>query len=325
MTDSIISDSLRKRPACRALGFLFQSFLLATAALLTPIALWAETAVIAPIQAGWIDSFDGPANDYAVVRGSETLAARFLMPLLTGDRILVRRADGLIRIRLGETQTLVLNQAKSPYDVPSVDAPPSVAGNLMRWASAWFTELHSEPSPARLINTIGRGDPATGPASGLFFSDTVGLAAGQRPLTLAWRGGTPHFELRLVRGDETAPLVEQSGIADRTYRTPRVDLRPGRHRLEIQDSLGQKIITDLSVIDTDQVPHPGPDAIPADLPDEVRRTVAAAWLASQQGGWVWRLEAYQRIADEGTYPPAVLLRSALLEDRELPAPPPASD
>jgi hypothetical protein len=288
----------------------------------------------APVQSGWIDSFDGPASDYEVIRGSETLAARYLMPLLAGDRVLVRRADGLIRIRLGEMQTFVLNQAKSPYEVRSVASSPTVVSNFMRWASEWFTELHSEPSPAPVISPIGRGESTTGPASGLLFAETVALGDGVRPLSLAWRGGTAPFRVRLMPSADTgAILVDETGILERTYRTPEVHLKPGQYLLEISDSLENKrvstlenkLVSTLDVVEADEVPRADPSSMPADLADEVRRTVSAAWLATQKGGWRWRLEAYQQVVDLDGYPPAVLLRAALQEDSELPGLPETPD
>ena len=276
----------------------------------------------ASVRAGWIDSFDGSAAGYVLRRGGQVLPVQYFMPLLEGDRIEIRAADGLVRVRLGEDAPLVLNHDKSPFKVPRTGAAPSVWGNLMTWASGWFTELHDESAPARRISAVSKGEAVAGPASGLLFTEIVGLSAGRRPLALAWRGGTAPFSV-MLSGDEQGaePLIDLTDISVTECLTPEVDLSPGQYLLEIRDGAGKHLISDVAVVDTAEVPRPEPGAVPGDLPEEAVRTVTAAWLAGQQGGWVWRLEAYQAIAGAGTYAPAVLLREALITDSELPSSP----
>ncbi len=274
------------------------------------------------VRAGWIDSFDGSAAGYVLRRGDQVLPVQYFMPLLAGDRIEIRAADGLVRVRLGEDAPLVLNHDKSLFEVPRTGTPPSVWGNLMTWASGWFTELHDESASARLISAVSKGDAVAGPASGLLFTEIVGLSAGRRPLALAWRGGTAPFRVQLSRDEQGAmPVIDLTDIPVTECLIPEVDLSPGQYLLEIRDGAGRHLISDVAVVDPAEVPRPEPAAAPGGLPEEAARTVTAAWLAGQRGGWVWRLEAYQAIAGASTYAPAVLLREALVADSELPSPP----
>lgn len=293
-------------------------------ALLTTVTVLAEPILTAPTpapQSGWIDSFDGPASGYGIRRDGETLEVRYFMPLLEGDRVLVREADGLIHIRLGEESPRSIDRDHSPFAVPAAGTPPTIRGNLIRWASDWFTELHDEHARRRPIQAISKGEPTAGLTSGLLFPETVKLAAGQRPLALGWCGGRPPFSVRLVAdGGSTVPLFEQSGIATGRVRSTGLDLRPGRYLLSIRDAQGATLETTLTVVAPEQVPRPDPTTIPTRLPAAVQRNLGAAWLASQDGGWVWRLEAWQGLTDTGGYAPAELLREALLADSELPAP-----
>ncbi len=299
--------------------------LAAALALVLPASLLAAEAPADPAQrAGWIDSFDGPAGGYALIRAGAPQPLGYLTPVQVGDRLEVRAADGLLRLRLGEGALTQLDQGQSPYSVPPVGAPPSLWGNLMDWASGWFTQVHAQGFPARPISAFSKGDDDTKPASGLLYSETVGLPAGQGPLALAWRGGTAPFRIALAPAGgganpaAAATRLEQGGIPGREYRTPPLDLAPGTYRLTIADAAGRSLVTDLLVLPVAELPAPATGAFPADLPLEVRATLDAAWLASQEDGWGWRLAAYQRVADLRDYAPADLLRRALVEATPLP-------
>lgn len=273
-----------------------------------------------PIRAGWVDSFDGPATGYGVLRAKDKHPVGYFMILYAGDRIEVYEPDGLIRIRLGEGRSIVINKPRSGYLVEAVGEPPNAWGNFMRWAGDWFTSLHVEPTPERPIIGASRGEAATEPASGLLRNERVGLAAGRRPLAVAWRGGQPPFEIELTPEGTAEPTVDQTGVTARHLSMPEVALTPGTYRLRIADAKDAELVTLLDVVASDVVPRPAA-TIPGDLPAEVQASVRAAWLASQGDGWYWRLEAYQHLADLSDYEPAAMLRRALIEEGTLPPPP----
>jgi hypothetical protein len=193
----------------------------------------------------------------------------------------------------------------------------------MDWAGDWLDRLHQQPAPARPISAVSRGDAETAPASGLLFTEQVGWPAGERPLALAWRGGRAPFMVAVTAAGGGEPLLRESGIQSRAHQTAPLDLAPGGYLLGITDADGRALRTRLLVGPAAEVPKPPADAIPPGLPADVRATLAAAWLASQAGGWPWRLAAYQHVAGLDGYAPAALLRRALVEDAELPAAPAA--
>ncbi|NEV61612.1 hypothetical protein [Thiorhodococcus minor] len=286
----------------------------------------ADEAVVAT-RAGWIDSFEGPAKGYAVIRVGQELPVRYLMPLEQGDLVEVRAADGRIRIRLGEGKEISLSHARSRFTVPAPAAPPTTWGNLVRWAGDWLTALHSDAAPTRTITAASRGETDIPLSSGLLSSERVGWPAGQRPITLAWNGGQPPFQVTVVATADPAkePVLKEIGIRQRIHRTAPVMLEPAEYLLVIADAAGYAWRTLVIAGAEEAVPKPPAGSIPDDLPPEVRTTVEAAWLACQDGGQPWRLTAYQQVADLGDYPPAALLRRALVEDAKLPASAKAGD
>jgi hypothetical protein len=298
-----------------------------------PAAAAADPAAAAPTRAGWIHSFDGPPAGYRLTRAGAELPVGHLMPLLAGDRIEVRAADAVLRIQLNDGALVPIGQAQGPYTLPTPAAPPGPWSRYMTRAGDWLDRLHSAPAPARTITTVTRGEDDIPPASGLLFTDPVGLPADTAPLALAWRGGKPPFRITLAPAAPDAdpkpaaptaaaasapPLLAETGIATRIHRTAPVALPPGDYDLVITDAEGRTLSTRLIAVPPADLPAPDPAELPAGLSAETRATLTAAWLASERDGWYWRLAAYQRIAALDAYAPAALLRAALVSEAELP-------
>ena len=116
----------------------------------------------------------------------------------------------------------------------------------------------------------------------------------------------------------TAEILDERQIREGAWQTEAIGLNPGDYLLVIADATGRALRTRLLVGAAADMPTLPADIIPGDLPPELRGTLEAAWLASQDDGWRWRLAAYQRIVDIDGYGPADLLRRGLLEDAALP-------
>lgn len=306
----------------------WSSALRLTGALLAAVLLAALTAVAGaadlPAQAaatGWIDGFDGTADDYQLTRDDRRVQVYPLLPLYPGDRIEVRSAHGRMRIHTSETAGLVIDPSHSPFTLPAAGQAPTPWGNLMDWAGRLFAGLHETHTQTQLVVTVGRGEE-TAPASGLLFAETVRLAPGRRSLALAWRHGKAPYRVRITPAAEgAAPLADLSGLTDARCQVPAIELTPGAYLIEVRDADDKTLMTGLSVVEAGALPRLDPAALPASLSDAAARTIGAAWLAGQEGGWVWRLEAYQQVAGVGDYAPAEWLRAALVAGRELPTGP----
>jgi len=304
-----------------------------TGALLAAVLLAALTAVAGaadlPAQAaasGWIDGFDGTADDYLLTRGDRPVQVYPLLPLYPGDRIEVRSAHGRMRIHTSETAALVIDPSHSPFTLPAAGQAPTPWGNLMGWAGRLFAGLHETHTQTQLVVTVGRGEEESAPASGLLFAETVRLAPGRRSLALAWRNGKAPYRVRITPAAQgAAPLADLSGLTDARCQVPAIELTPGAYLIEVRDADDKTLTTGVSVVAADALPRLDPAALPAGLSAAAARTIGAAWLAGQEGGWVWRLEAYQQVAGIGDYAPAEWLRAALLTERRLPSKPMAGN
>lgn len=306
--------------ALRLTGALFAAVLLAA----LPAVAGAADRPAPAAASGWIDGFDGTADAFLLTRGDQPVQVYPLLPLYPGDRIQIQSADGRMRIHTSETAALVLDPSHSPFTAPAGGQVPTPWANVMDWAGRLFAGLHEIPPPKQLVTTVGKGEEETAPASGLLFAETVKLAPGRRTLALAWRNGKAPYRVRITPGAEgAAPLVDLSGLTDPHCRTPEIELSPGAYLIEVRDAADKTLMTGISVVEAGALPQLDPASLPAGLSQAAARTIRAAWLASQDGGWVWRLEAYQQVVAIGDYAPAEWLRAALLAEHELLARPAA--
>lgn len=311
---------VRRPGAWRLLGILLAAVLL-VAAPAVPAAEPTPEATAGDAPAGWIEDFAGPSAEYLLTRRGQPLAVYPLMQILPGDLIRVRYPGGRLSLHLGETDTLDLDQAHSPYAVPAGGRVPSLGGNLMRWADRLFAGMPE--AQARTVPLAGRGDEAAwpdSPVSGLLGPDTR-LAEGSHPLALAWRGGQAPYRVRLApAGDEAPPVVDLTGLTEPRCEAPDITLTPGDWVLSITDDAGRTLATGIAVVPAVEVPWLDPAELPPGLPDSTAQTLTAAWLAGQGDGRTWRLEAYRQVADLGDDAAADWLRRALQAGEPLPRP-----
>jgi len=284
-------------------------------------ALWAPVgADEAARVVGWVDGFEGAAQGYALERQGQTIEVVALMPLRAGDNLLVRNAAGRIRIHLGESAARSIERSGSPFRVPAGGETPTPWANLMDWTGSLLGG-NTGGQPTTQVKVFSRGNSDAPPSSALLYTGTALLAAGRRPLALAWTNGKPPFRVQLTpTGAGQTAVVALDGLAEPICSTPEVDLVPGTYRLEIRDAQARDLLTEIRVVSTDALPRPDPSLIPQGVSDEARRTLSAAWLAGRDGGWVWRLEAYQRVVGLRGYDPAVRFGNRLQGLQELAQP-----
>ncbi len=272
---------------------------------------------VGAVVTGWIDAFEGEAEDYRVRRGDALLPVYPLMRLRSGDRIEVGEGAGPMRVYISETQALVIDRARSPYSVPAGVELAGPWANMLKWAAALFAG-HAGHGGAR-VEIKSRGDAALPPASGLLFVDPVKLVAGRRPLALAWTNGEPPFSVSLKRlGEDPRPLLETTGVPYTAWVSSDLHVEPGTYLLEIRDAQQRDLTTEIHVVDPAAAPRLDPGLVPAGVSAQTADILAAAWLAGQDDGWVWRLEAYQALAETANADAAIALRMLLMLPRLLP-------
>lgn len=262
----------------------------------------------AGLVAGWIDGFEGDAEQYLVLRGGQRVAVEIFTPLLEGDAIAVKSAAGLLRVAVGDGGSVTeVRSAPAPYIVGPARVP-TLPTNLMRWAASWFTPWNRARQNPVVEVYVRSGRPILLPP----FDGTPGrLQAGTRPLFVAWKGGKPPYRVTLGRDGADALLVSLTGLSEPRVRTHNVVLASGTYVLVVEGAEGGQDRARVIVVPPGQVPVAPDELVRSEIAPAVRSTLFAAWLASRDDG-VWVYEAYQQasmVATPGS--PADLLRNAL--------------
>lgn len=276
------------------------------------LAIGAATLLACPAaagsMAGWIEGFDGDAEQYLILRNGQRIKAAIFMPLLEGDEIAVRGSAGRLRVALGDGRsTKEVGPGSGSYIVGAAQVP-TLPTNLMRWATGWFTAWNQARQTPVVAVHVRSGRPIFAPP----FDGMPGrLQAGTRSLFLAWTGGKPPYRVSLGRDGTDTPLLSLTGISGSQVRADNVALQPGTYILTVEDAAGGQDRAKVIVAPANQVPVPPDELVRSPLAPAARTTLFAAWLAAHDEG-VWVFEAYQQaslVATPGS--PADLLRDAL--------------
>jgi hypothetical protein len=272
---------------------------------------------------GFIESFDGPVDGpekaYTLKReekecGSDSI--KFFVLICEGDQIVVNNRKNYIKLNIrGRVEGIGHGYRESSYNVEKKGKSLSLSvllTNLMSWARDPFTRWHGDE--LRKVNVYVRGDEDI---SIPLLEDGGTLAAGARPFYLGWKGGKPPYRIQIYRQYDNKPLFERDLIQENRVRLENLTLSQGNYGLNIRDADNREAKANFSVLASNQLPSVLGELRQSRLPETVKNTLSAAWLAGQDHG-KWVFESYQRaaaIAD--TYYPARLLRNAL-EDGERP-------
>lgn len=243
------------------------------------------------------------------------MAIQYYQILQTGDRLWVG-AELELRLERDDGTVLVIGPGDSPYTVENTGEPPGVWENLMTWAGVWLHGKDHEGKTRPTVSLVTRSDS---PPIVLPLAPTmpVRLMAGERPLNLAWTGGAPPFQVRLLPENEETVLLDQQNIPTRHFQTPLLELAPGAYQLIISDQNHQAEIA-VEMVAASALPTPVGLTLPTDT-DSAHGIVYAVWLTAQDDSWL--LEAYQRAAFwQDQHQPAKWLRY-VLEQGERPQPP----
>jgi hypothetical protein len=114
------------------------------------------------------------------------------------------------------------------------------------------------------------------------------IVSGQRDLPLAWRGGCPPFEVRVLAGRDS--FIYRESIEGWQVRLDDVPLEPGQYTVTVTDAANRSYVGTLEAVAT------GP-AVPAELVADTTSlgvTAQAVWLARQDDGR-WKLESFERL------------------------------
>lgn len=204
---------------------------------LVALAIIGGTAQASPRECEGLDAsavidFRGASDGYRLRRVGRDIPVERFMDLLDYDRIEVVRPDGEISLQLPDRRLKRLHASDKPQCIRRA------ATGLLPNVYHRLRELLSRSSQLSWVG-IGRGQAERGPLR-LELADLAGgtavVAAGERRMAVAWRGGNPPFSVT-VTGSNGARLVDERGYRRLMRLKPR-RIAPGRYEVVVRDSAG---------------------------------------------------------------------------------------
>jgi hypothetical protein len=243
--------------------------------------------------------------------------------LQEGDAIVIEDPAGVVQVALvGTAERRTILYDNSPFKVPAPGSEPSFWRNLGKQVVAapmqFISHLSSDHEEARdTIASISRGGTTGGDLRAPVFQyGAQRVVAGERTFTVAWEGGEPPYMVDIKREGSAEPVLRREALPNAELPPAAISLLPGPHALIIRDKdYAHMLRRSFLVVDKGAQPSPGQPSPFESLPPDAGATLAAVWLAAQQGG-IWTLESVQQVGDlaRSGYQPAVLLRDRLLFD-----------
>jgi len=260
---------------------------------------------------GYVEQLVGPVSEIHIERDGTPVALALLLPLQTGDRVIVNGAGNELHMRLG-TRPQVITAANSPFQVPEVEVPPGFLTRLGSTLVAVGKRLTTQYVHSSVpVSTSSRGKD--GPLTIALVEDGVSrISPNRTDLFIAWDGGTAPYVVRIrgrMKGDIARQEVGDSTRARLTL--PAGGIQTGTIQIVLQDSKGAITRKTFDVISPSALPTAPPELTRGDLPSELHAVLLADSLL-QTNRRTWKLEAYQLIAPfADAYEPARLLRDCL--------------
>ena len=256
---------------------------------------------------GYIERIAGDIKDIRIDRDGKSMQPAILLPLRVDDRVFLKRGSELY-LQLGNRR-VVIAEKDSPYRVPPVEAPPAFLTRLRSTLMSLGGKLTSQYVRSSVpVSTSSRGHE--GPLSMPVVENDVSRFASHRmTIHLAWEGGTAPFAVQVLSGEGT-PLATQESVHEWRLELPWPPggIREGPARIVVEDSAGQRISKQITLVSVHSVPTRVPQG---DLPPTIHAVIAADQLI-QTNRRQWAFEAYQDLAPlAGSYEPARLLRDCL--------------
>jgi hypothetical protein len=295
-------------------------------ATLTPCRADAEGRPIAGHIEGYNDALrddvDEDTTAYELHRpeGPPVKKLPLLLELRDGDSLRVNHPDGYVDVRLTTNKRIeVKHESKcskgtatdpeivcSPYEVQAALNAPTMVSNLLNRVFNMIIDRRQYERHALTLGIRG-GEPLDLP---LLWADENDVVAGSRPLAVSWVGGEAPFAVEIGREDG-ATVVAKEAIDGQVLQPVTVALTPGEWRVVVRGAEGEAVQGRFTVVPASELPQAPPDAGLEALPEALRESAYAAWLAEQDDGR-WLYEAYLRAgALAGNFEPAGYLERYL--------------
>lgn len=254
-------------------------------------------------EIGFVESFDDRADTFIIHRGDQQLPIALLAPILSGDRIEVRKPDAKAVLRLVGRSTPVI-VSRNNQDTPLVEMAPARTfwQPIVAWAAQQINIFDREDRDPVSANIRGAGG-----FSAPILKTPQTLPSGNASLVVGWLG---NGDVNIKLYDEASKMVVSGRGSGGVWTSPRLSLQPGKYVLDLAAG-NVRVRQALNVLSPSSMPTlPGDltsDAVPSDL----RELTIAVWLAGLDRQYL--LAALQRVAPlSRDFSPAALLTRALV-------------
>ncbi|MEK8018687.1 MAG: hypothetical protein VSS75_017585 [Candidatus Parabeggiatoa sp.] len=264
-----------------------------------------------PSQVGNIDDFDGALTDYSLKRGSQIIGMRVYEPLYFGDQIFVSKAHSVEIRECGQARTITHDDA--PYRVESkscdvIGLADNIWLSLKDFAKYIVTIVPSGPS----VDIYSKSEKER-PIMPILEATVLAiptLKAGKRALFLQWFNGKAPYQVQITTADKMVLWEIETTV--QSVKTGEIDFKTAEsYWLIITAANYAKQQMELEFEAVAALPDYPERLQDQSLPENLRRTLQAAWLA-EQNRVQWSFEAYQQVFDIAEdYGPARALREAL--------------
>jgi hypothetical protein len=267
---------------------------------------------VQPSQVGNIDDFDGTLTDYSIKRGSQTIAMRVYEPLYFNDQIYVSKHHSVEIRECGKPHTL--SHQDSPYRVQSkscdvIGLTDNIWLAIKDFAKYIVTIVPSGPS-VEVSLPKSEGESPAMPILERTFLKIPTLKAGKRALWLQWFNGKAPYHVQITTADKG--VLWETETTAQSVKTAEIDFKAGeRYWLIVTAANHAQEPIELGFKAVARLPDYPTRLQDQSLPENLRRTLQAGWLA-EQDRIQWSFEAYQQVSDIAEhYGPARALREAL--------------
>ncbi|MDM8560111.1 hypothetical protein [Candidatus Parabeggiatoa sp. HSG14] len=263
-------------------------------------------------EVGWVNHFDGEPESYLITRGDKTVPVAFLTMLNVGDEITVNNKQHRIDLTLrGGTQSVKVTHENSPFQVDNTSQVPTSLNALWTWTKQQISEWHKFTQQFKSKKT---GNLDSNGLTMPLLANIKGPAIfgeGKRRLHLQWYGGKSPYKIQIKQHRKL--LLTQISYTS-VIETESMPFKAGKsYRVVVTDAKNEVFIGGFRVVAIAKIPS-SLETLQGNLPDNIRETLQATWLATQQEN-NWVLEAYQLLV-KSKYLPAQLLKDALAQGEE---------
>jgi len=229
---------------------------------------------------GVIVDYSPPGAMIYLQRGDTRQPVRIATVVQAGDKIELP-ASSVVTVELADSRRMS-SSGPGTWEVPAAPALGSIATYFHRIALIMEPDYRVSASAITRTLKMCKGEPIVVP----LLSQGARVKAGERGLSLAWRGGCPPYRLEL-KSEHGAPRIE-NGLASPEFRFEQLSLQPGIYSVSITDTVGTNVTLPFAA----RIDAPAwPDSLAGNT-SHIGTVARALWLADIDEG-AWRMDSLE--------------------------------